>query len=175
MGILFVVLPSGLIHSQDAYWSPNGMTIAYTSVEDGNSEVYIMDKDGKNKKRITFNLATDFSPTWSPDGSQLTFGRSPDGKWENFDLFIINIDGTGEKQLTESPGLDMRPIWLDKTTLLFNSDRNIAGHYEIFTLKIPTGEVTQLTNTPKNSDWPWPYESIIYFESDRSAVMRCIK
>lgn len=50
-------------------WSPDGAKIAFVSGRDGNgqanSEIYVMDADGKHQFRLTNNPATDLMPTWS--------------------------------------------------------------------------------------------------------------
>ena len=53
--------------------SPNGERIAFVSNLDGNSEIYVMSRDGTNLRRITRNTAEDLSPHWSPDGKSLLF------------------------------------------------------------------------------------------------------
>src|SRR5688500_4937629 len=40
-------------------WSPDGRTIAFSSNRDGKKEIYVMDVDGANVKRLTDNLADD--------------------------------------------------------------------------------------------------------------------
>ena len=47
--------------------------IAFTSTRDGNEEIYVMDGDGRNQKRVTVNPAKDWLPTWSPDGAKIAF------------------------------------------------------------------------------------------------------
>ena len=47
-------------------WSPDGWQIAFYSDRDGNSEIYVMDIDGTNQRRLTNNTAEDRSPAWSP-------------------------------------------------------------------------------------------------------------
>jgi hypothetical protein len=42
--------------------------ILFTSERDGNWEIYIMNADGSDIKRLTNNNAMDYSPSWSPDG-----------------------------------------------------------------------------------------------------------
>ena len=54
-------------------WSPDGAQLAFTSSRDGNSELYIMDIDGQNIRRLTNHPGIDTSPTWSPQGHQLAF------------------------------------------------------------------------------------------------------
>jgi TolB protein len=41
--------------------------IAFVSNRDGNDEIYIMDYDGANPTRVTFNKIKDYMPAWSPD------------------------------------------------------------------------------------------------------------
>jgi Tol biopolymer transport system component len=48
-------------------WSPDGKRIAFTSSRDGNPEIYIMDSDGSNIKRITNNEGDDYVECWLED------------------------------------------------------------------------------------------------------------
>jgi Tol biopolymer transport system component len=61
--------------------------------------------------QITFfkgeNINTAFDPDWSPDGSQIVFGRMDKG--ELGELYIINSDGTGLFKIG-SPGI-YSPAW----------------------------------------------------------------
>ena len=54
-------------------FSPDGTRIAFTSNRDGNSEIYVMNRDGSNVRRLTNNPAIDSTPTWSPTGTQIAF------------------------------------------------------------------------------------------------------
>jgi Tol biopolymer transport system component len=46
-------------------WSPDGKRIAFVSRRDGNPEIYVIDADGANPKRLTSNSAPDL---WGPPG-----------------------------------------------------------------------------------------------------------
>ena len=50
-------------------WSPDGTQIAFQSNRDGNAEIYVMNRDGSNIRRLTNNPAIDTTPTWSPTGN----------------------------------------------------------------------------------------------------------
>jgi Tol biopolymer transport system component len=43
-------------------WSPDARRIAFHSDRDQNFEIYVMNADGSNRRRLTFNQATDFDP-----------------------------------------------------------------------------------------------------------------
>jgi TolB protein len=47
--------------------------IAFVSNRDGNDEIYMMDYDGGNPTRLTFNKAIDYLPAWSPDQTTIAF------------------------------------------------------------------------------------------------------
>ena len=46
--------------------SPSGEWVVLTLSKDGNPEIYLMSKDGKQSKRLTNNQAIDTAPSWSP-------------------------------------------------------------------------------------------------------------
>jgi TolB protein len=45
-------------------WSPDGQKIVFVSNQDGNDEIYMIDVDGKNLKRLTMNRYQDTDPCW---------------------------------------------------------------------------------------------------------------
>jgi len=47
-------------------WSPDGRKIVFVSDRDFNNEIYIMNADGTNQTRITYNSIDDDHPSWSP-------------------------------------------------------------------------------------------------------------
>ena len=99
----------------DPAWSPDGSRIAFTSNRDGgnsNYEIYVMNADGTNHRRLTFSdpadPAWDHEPVWSPDGTRIAFSSNRDG---NYEIYVMNADGTGQTNLTNSPGNDDQPSW----------------------------------------------------------------
>ena len=49
------------------------------SQRDGNSEIYVMNRNGSGVRRLTNNAASDSTPTWSPTGTQIAFTSDRSG------------------------------------------------------------------------------------------------
>ena len=50
--------------SENPVWSPDGSQVVFQSDRDGNFEIYVMDVDGSNPRRLTHNSAGDYWPSW---------------------------------------------------------------------------------------------------------------
>lgn len=104
--VLKDLLPSNMYGGEQDI-SPNGQKIVFVSNIDPDgtkhdySEIFIMDADGSNIKKLTNNNWEDRFPCWSLDGKQICFSsfrhRTPIAGAE---LFVINIDGTNERRIT---------------------------------------------------------------------------
>ena len=84
-------------------WSPNGWEIAFTSDRTGYPQVYIMDKEGSNLRRVTWVGGYNDQASWSPTGDRIAFSRMAG----DFQLLTISPEGTDEKWL--GPG--EQPKW----------------------------------------------------------------
>jgi len=56
--------------------------IAFYSERDGNAEIYIMDANGGNQRRLTSDPASDLYPALSPDGRGIAFVSQRNGNSE---------------------------------------------------------------------------------------------
>jgi Tol biopolymer transport system component len=90
-------------------WSPDGRQIAFESTMDGGREIYVMNADGTNVRRITHNALWDEGPAWSPDGTKFAFSSGADDL--HLDIWTMNVDGSDPRQLTTYPGRDESPDW----------------------------------------------------------------
>jgi Tol biopolymer transport system component len=95
-------------------------------------DLYVMNADGTEKKRILHNGATNWAPSWHPDGKRIIFSSNVDDWKEdlrqfghNFELYLINIDGTGLERITFNNVFDSFPMFSpDGKKLVFASNRN---------------------------------------------------
>ena len=131
--------------------------IAFLSDRDGKGDIYVMNDDGSNVRRVTDTPFTQGNLSWSPDGRQITFATdihsTGAGQGQQVEVFIINADGSGEQNLTEHPALDGSPNWSpDGKLLAFASDRS-GRKSEIHIMEVATRKVWQLTDTDGQSDF----------------------
>lgn len=73
--------------------SPDGSTIAFMSDRDGNWEIYTIDINGENLRRMTNEPGSDGLPAWSPDGKQIAFASNREGTWS-----IWTMTANGERK-----------------------------------------------------------------------------
>jgi len=108
----------------------NRTRIAFVSNRDENQEIYVMEADGSNLRRLTQNRAQDASPAWSPDGSQIAFTSDRDG---NREIYVMKTDGSNVRRLTNYTDDDSDPAWSpDGSRITFVSLREHEyGIYEL--------------------------------------------
>ena len=98
-------------------WSPDGQKIAFTSHKDEglagaeawNVEIYVMDSDGKNRKRLTDIIGNNFEPSWSPGSQRIAFVSSREDEWN--EIYVMDADGANQKRLTHNMVSDRQPTW----------------------------------------------------------------
>jgi Tol biopolymer transport system component len=97
--------------SYDPAFALQGNRVVLVSNEPGNDEIYTIDINGANMKRLTNNSwEWDKHPTWSPDGTQILF-------WSNRDtgrrqLWIMDADGKNQRLFLPSSANDWDPVWV---------------------------------------------------------------
>jgi Tol biopolymer transport system component len=106
-------------------------------VRPGLVDLWIMDADGGNKRRITDNGAANFAPFFHPSGEKIVFSSNMhDPQGRSFDLFMMRVDGTGLERITSHPEFDGFPMFspTDPGTVVFASNRggSVRGETNIF-------------------------------------------
>lgn len=149
-------LTSELGYDGGAFFSPDGRHIVYRAYHPDTPEkqadyrrllrqnlvrpteldIWIMDADGSNKRRVTDLHAASFAPFFHPNGRQIIFSSNVhDPRGRDFDIYLVNLDGSGLERVTRSPEFDGFPMFSpDGRHLVFASNRGAAhpGDTNIF-------------------------------------------
>jgi TolB protein len=140
-------------------WNPktNGQ-IAFTGGRTGEPQIYIMDQDGSNIQRMT-DSGYAVSPSWSPNGSLLTFAwnrKYGPGDPGGQDIYVMDIASKNWLQVTHESGNNDCPWWSpDGRHIVFQ--RQVGGHTQIWSMLADGTQQHQLTHTGNNSmpNWSW--------------------
>ena len=132
----------------DSYYtpafSPDGKQIAYASNRDGNPEIYVMNIDGTNSRRLTNHPAYEIAPTWSPNGTQIAFtsDRATPGQAQ---IYVMNADGTGVRRISTGESYADRATWSPAPYNEIAFTARNAGGFDIKAYDLVTNQTRQLT------------------------------
>jgi TolB protein len=89
-------------------------------------ELFIIDKDGKNKKQITNLKGATFAPFLFPNDKRVIFASNyKNYGTRKFDLYAVDIDGKNLEQITFSGTFDSFPMFSpDGKKMVWASNRN---------------------------------------------------
>lgn len=155
--------------------------LVFTSVRDGDLELYTMAADGSDVRRVTNRPGYDGGAFFSHDGRKLVFRsafpRTPEEGKEDVELLgqalvrpshmeitVVNRDGTGFKQVTNNGCANFAPYYLpDDKRIIFSSnfegmriaqqggDHKAARNFDLFVVSEDGGEPRRIT-TAKDPD-----------------------
>ncbi|HEU4932053.1 MAG TPA: DUF5050 domain-containing protein [Pyrinomonadaceae bacterium] len=120
--------------------------IVFSSTRDvpNDPEIYVMNTNGSDVKRLTVNTKFDGEASFSADGGKIVFTSTRDG---NAEIYVMNADGSNQKRITNSLGSDAHPSFSpDGTQITFISDRE--GGLEIFKMNSDGTNAVRLTEPP---------------------------
>jgi hypothetical protein len=82
--------------------------VVFMSNREGNWEIYRINADGSNLRRLTNNAANDGLPVWSPNGRSIAFVSDQGGGWA---VWVMNADGSGRRRLFNIGGGGLAFDW----------------------------------------------------------------
>ncbi len=104
---------------------PNPVDILVDGQVGNFSDLFAMDPETGVLTNLTADYASQGTPAWSPDHSQIAFSGDVD-ELGNYDIYVMNADGSDIRRITSGPEGDGRPSWApDGSAISFESDSEI--------------------------------------------------
>lgn len=110
--------------------APNTPKILFTSLRDGNPEIYVMNPDGTEQVNLTRHRAADSDPVWSPTGEQILFVSNRN---KTNDLYLMDADGGNVRKVFIKTARRQRPTWAPNGNKIAYYSVNVArGEMDIY-------------------------------------------
>jgi TolB protein len=186
-GTALVDLSDNDVMDQDPELSPNGREIAFASDRDADRsvgvlerafEVYVMNEDGSDVRRLTNNPAWDGAPAWSPNGRTIVWQSCRQGG--KCSIRVMNADGSGKRDLTDNDHWNGNPIWSpDGRRIVFFSDRErdqglpvLERGLDLYVMNADGSDVRRLTTSGINvaPDWSPNGRQIVFRGGDGNEI-----
>ena len=147
-------------HGMDPSWSPDGHQIAFASHRDGIYQIYAMNADGSNVRRLTKDKSEASNPAWGPAGNAIAYISATTD--DRRGLFVMNPDGSQPQRLIFSKHQDFCfPSWSTDGSQIIISSLNRLGSQGI----VPGEE------KPRCEQWSGEYQ---IFSVDNDMKMRLL-
>lgn len=172
-------------YDAEATISPKGDIMVFTSMRDGDLELYTMNLKGKKVKRITNSLGYDGGAWISPDGKKIIWRASrPKTEAEikeykellaqnlvaptNMEVWTCNIDGTDMKQVTQLGQANWAPNYTPAGNIIFCSNHEYKRGFP-FNMYITNPDGSNLRKISRDKG----FDAFPMFSPDGKKVIFC--
>ena len=152
-------------YDAEATLSPDGKKIVFTSMRDGDLDLYSMNIDGSGIQRLTDTLGYDGGAFYSPDGRKIVYRAShptdetAKAKYTDLlsrnliepnqlDIFVMNADGSGRVQVTRNDAANFCPFFHpDGRRIIFASNLGDprGRNFDLYLIDIDGTNLEQVT------------------------------
>ena len=130
-------------YDAEGCYSADGKRIVFCSNRDGDLQLYVMDADGKNARKLT-NAPGCYNggPMISPDGARVVF-RADRKERDRLQLYVIDTDGKNERALTADDNwVFWAPYWHpDGKHIVYtaadHSNPAARPNYDLYWVRVP--------------------------------------
>ena len=143
-------------YDAEGSYSPDGRQIVFCSLRDAfpvenlspeerkrfatdpahSGEIYIMNADGSDQRRLTDAAGYDGGPFFSPDGQRIIWRRF-DQSGMNADIYTMKTDGSDIRRLTNFHSMSWAPFYHPSGEyVIFTSNKHGFENFELFVVDV---------------------------------------
>ncbi len=136
---------AGYSQTASPAFSPDGKRIAFEANKDGIVDLFELDLESGSVRNLTQDDYFDANPWYAPDGKTLVYNREVGQAWKIFSVDLS--DPSLKTQWTFGNSSDIQPSYSrDGKRVYFSSDRGPDGIFNIHSIELASGEITQHTD-----------------------------
>lgn len=160
----------------DPQVSPDGQKVlygvTYYSIEQnkGNRELYTINLDGSDNRKITETAQGEYNAIWRPDGEKIAFMTYEGGSMQ---MWEMNPDGSERVKISDVPGgITGFKYAPDQTKVLYTKEVIIENKFEYLYEGLPkaTGRLMDDLMYRHWDEWVDTYSHVFYADYDGSSL-----
>jgi TolB protein len=181
-------------YDAEATVSPDGKRIVFTSVRDGDLELYSMNIDGSQVKRLTHTLGYDGGAFFSPDSQKIVYRASHPSDEPSLarykellgqdliepgqlELYVMNADGSNSVQITRNRAANFCPFFHPNgKQIIFASNLGDpkGRNFDLYLINLDGSGLEQVTANETFDGFPMfsPDGKKLVFASNRNGKAR---
>jgi eukaryotic-like serine/threonine-protein kinase len=129
--------------------SPDEQQIAYSDIQNGQSDIWVMPRAGGRPTRATNDESEDSQPVWTPDGKKILYSSKRNGIKQ---IFMTSLDNRAPVQLTTNDNnTDVLDVSSDGAKILYATGRE---ELDLWSVNIDQSVESQLTFDTGIELWP---------------------
>jgi TolB protein len=124
-------------------WSPDGRQLVATLSRDGGSQIYAMDVNGGEPRRLTQSSSIDTEPTYTPDGQSIYFVSDRGGAPQ---IYKMAANGSNPQRVTFTGNYNISPALSQDGRWMAYISR-IGGAFKLHVMDLASGVTNAITDT----------------------------
>jgi TolB protein len=137
-------------------FAPSGDRLALVMSVNGAAEIFTVERNGEDLRRMTRNRVIDISPAWSPDGKRIAFVSDRAGTPQ---IYVMDQDGSDVRRLTFNGSYNTTPAWSPDGRWIAYETR-VSSQFDIWLIDPEGGGNYPLVTHPRSDENPtWAPDS----------------